>query len=158
MNKTGIAWGNRIGNNWIYQRQVNTKSIRIKDPDIRNLHKKVIANNYVWGIRNLELAKQVIENIHITSKPTKPQKEGINVTLKRTDKTKFQASIKGLIKPENVRKILNDLKFFEFDMEQMQTNNINGKTEILLIYNLDISLIPSFENTVKKLGWDMQRV
>ena len=61
-NKSGIAWVNRIGNKWVYQRNVNGKTILLKDSDIKKLHEIVIKNNHIWGIINYEKAKKVIEN------------------------------------------------------------------------------------------------
>lgn len=61
-NKSGIAWVNRIGNKWVYQRKVDGNTILLKDSDIINLHEIVIKNNHIWGIINYEKAKKVIEN------------------------------------------------------------------------------------------------
>lgn len=60
-NQTGIAWVNKIGNNFIYSRSVNGKNIRLKDSDITELYRKVKSKNQVWGIRDYDNASKYIE-------------------------------------------------------------------------------------------------
>ena len=57
INKSGIAWVNKNGNNWSYSRRINEKTVELKDPNIYNLHKKVINKNLTWGVRDFEKAK-----------------------------------------------------------------------------------------------------
>ena len=57
INKSGIAWVNKTGKTWTYSRRINEETIRIKDSNIYNLHKKVIKNNLTWGIRDYDRAR-----------------------------------------------------------------------------------------------------
>ena len=59
-NATGIAWVNKIGNRYIYARQVNGEMIRFVDDDIVKLYNKVISQNQVWGIRDYKKASTII--------------------------------------------------------------------------------------------------
>lgn len=153
MNKTGIAWVNRIGNNWIYQRQINCEIVKYANPDIRKLHKEVIKNNHIWGIRDLTLARQVINGnvpINPTTTVSKPE---VTAKLIRTTKNTFNAIIQGYVENKEVKKILKAFEFYELDIEKMETKRVKGKTEILIELNLNISLLNSFEETIKDLGW-----
>lgn len=80
MNKTGIAWVAKIGNNYIYQKQSSNKLIKIADPDIYELYNKVIKKNYVWGIRDINKAQKIIK------KTTPQQKEKVMVKYIRLEK------------------------------------------------------------------------
>ena len=60
INKSGFAWVNKIGNQWIYSRNLNGSYVKIKDEDIYNLYEKVISQNYVWGVRDINKAKRVL--------------------------------------------------------------------------------------------------
>ena len=78
-NKSGIAWVSKIGNNWIYKRQRNGKTVMITDPSIVKLHEKVIKNNQIWGIIDIEKARKVIESDSFeeldSEIPNKPENE-----------------------------------------------------------------------------------
>ena len=150
MNQTGIAWVNKVGNNYIYQRQCLNKNIRISDPDIYNLHKKVIAKNYVWGIRDINKARKIIKKENST-------KSNVTVTYQRKNKNTTNVIINGTINTKNARKTLNKLKFFDLDKRLSQEIRKKDKTEIKIVYELNISLIDSFNDTVKKLGWKIKR-
>lgn len=150
MNQTGIAWVNKVGNNYIYQRQCLNKNIRISDPDIYNLHKKVIAKNYVWGIRDINKARKIIKKENST-------KSNVTVTYQRKNKNTTNVIINGTINTKNARKTLNKLKFFDLDKRLSQEITKNNKTEIKIVYELDISLVNSFNDTIKKLGWKIKR-
>lgn len=151
MNKSGIAWVTRMGNNWVYQRQIDKKQIRISNPDIHKLHKEVLKQNHVWGIRNQKLAKQVIDGSDIV----KPSTEKVNVKYVRLNKKEFNAVAKGQIENNELVKVMNKLKFFELDIENMQIKRIKGKTEISIELTLNVSLLNSFENAVLDLGWGL---
>lgn len=96
MNKTGIAWVNRVGNNWVYTRQINKKSVSISDPNIYNLHKKVIRQGNVWGIRDISLARKVI-NSNSTMPSTATKSDIVRVYYNRLNKYEFKAEVKGTI-------------------------------------------------------------
>lgn len=150
MNKTGIAWVNRVGNNWVYSRKINSKTISISDGNLYNLHKRVIKQGHVWGIRDISLAEPIIKGQNTSGITTNK----VNVTYTRLNKQEFEAKIEGLIKHDQFKNSLNALAFFEYDLEKMETQKVNGKVRILMIYKLDISLINSFKEKIKELGWD----
>ena len=157
MNKTGIAWVNRGGNNWIYTRQVNTKTISISDPNIRTLHKKIIKQGQIWGIRDMSLARPIITtNKFPTSKP--PKKNKVKVEYKRLNEQEFQATAKGTIENNQFKSILTKLEFFTPDIQKTETKRVNGKTEILLILKIKITLIDKFEAKIKSMGWEIMEI
>ena len=59
--KTGIAWVNKIGNQWVYSRRSNNRNITIRDENICNLYEKVIKNKLTWGIRDFTKAKPILD-------------------------------------------------------------------------------------------------
>ena len=59
--KTGIAWVNKIGNQWVYSRRLNNRNIVIRDENICNLYEKVIKNKLTWGIRDFTKAKPILD-------------------------------------------------------------------------------------------------
>lgn len=152
MNQTGIAWVNPVGKKWVYTRQSNKKIINISDSDIRKLHKKVLAQNQVWGIRDLNRAKKIIKgNVSIVTQPV--SNTDIIVKYNRLNKKEFKATINGVIENNQFKNILSELEFFEYDLEKTQTKKINGKLEMLLEFKLDVSLMNPFREKVKQLGW-----
>ena len=70
-NATGIAWVNKIGNRYVYARQVNGEMIRFVDEDIVKLYNKVISQNQVWGIRNYKKASTIISQETVKNTPKK---------------------------------------------------------------------------------------
>lgn len=151
MNQTGIAWVNKSGNNWVYTRQINSQTIRFSDPDIRKLHKKVIGKNYVWGIRDPKKARKIIFGT------TNTTKSNVTVNYIRTSKNKFKVRIKGSIKNNELLTVLNKLKFFEVDMTKKEIKQVNDKTDIKIELDLNISLLNSFEEKIKSLGWKINK-
>ena len=146
MNQTGIAWVNKMGNNYVYQRQILNETIRISDSDIYQLHKKVISRNYVWGIRDMNKAQKII-------KKNSSNKNNVTAIFTRSSKNTFNVKIKGIIENNEVRETFNKLKFFEVDKKQSHEIKIGNKTKINLEYNLNISLLNSFKSKIRKLGW-----
>ena len=146
MNQTGIAWVYKVGNNYVYQRQHYNETIRIADPDIERLHKKVIARNYVWGIRDITKAKKII-------KKDFSDKNNITVTYKRTEEDRINIFIEGLIDTDNVKKTLNKFNFFEKDKVQSHEIRRNDKTKITIEYNINISLMNLFDDIIEDLKW-----
>jgi len=61
MNRTGIAWVNIIGKKWIYQKTHEKKPIKISNSNIYKLYQEVKDNNLPWGIRDLNIAKSLIQ-------------------------------------------------------------------------------------------------
>jgi len=153
MNKTGIAWVSRNGNNWTYARQENGKIKSFSDPNIRKLHKKVIGAGEIWGIRDMNLAKQTINNDHLPTKKPK-SKNKVTVVYDRLNKNEFTATVKGTINNNQYQIILRKLKFFTYDIEETKTRKVNGKTEIFILYRLNISMLNSFKEKSKELGWE----
>lgn len=161
MNKTGIAWVNQAGNNWVYARQDNSKTIKFSDPNIRNLHKKVIKDGNIWGIRDMTLAKTVINTNKlpgpVKNPPKKtPNKNKVIVTYERLNETEFKATVKGTIENNQYQSILNKLKFFERDQQFTETKRVKGKIEMTLVYKLNIALSESFKEKSKQMGWTVK--
>ena len=80
MNKTGIAWVNNTsaGTKWIYERRLKGKIIKIEDTNIYNLYNKVKNEGYIWGIRDYEKAKKIInipDDFEIPKKETKSKSD-----------------------------------------------------------------------------------
>lgn len=158
MNKTGIAWVNKAGSNWVYARQDNSKTIKISDPNIRNLHKKVIKAGNIWGIRDMTLAKTVINTNQLPRPVKNPPKQTSNknkVTVRydRLNEKEFKATVKGTIENNQYQSILNKLKFFEQDLQSTKTRKVKGKIEMTLVYKLNIGLSESFKEKSKQMGW-----
>lgn len=149
MNQTGIAWVNKVGNNYIYQNQSSKKHIKISDPDIYELYKKVISENHIWGIRDIDKARKIIKKT--------PAQENDKVTVKyqRSGKNNVKIEINGLVKNSEVKEIFNKLQFFNIDIEERYEKRINGQTQIQIKYNINISLLNTFENTIKEFKWDI---
>ncbi len=61
MNQSGIAWVNKIGNQWVYSKNSKRKQIKISDTDIYSLYLKVKKENQIWGIRDYERAGKIID-------------------------------------------------------------------------------------------------
>lgn len=64
MNQSGIAWISYNGVTWIYQRNVNNKTISFSDSDIFSLHEQVIKHNQPWGVRDFNLAEKFLKSIY----------------------------------------------------------------------------------------------
>jgi len=146
MNQTGIAWVSKAGNNWVYSRQIESRPVRFSVPDIKRLHKKVIGANYVWGIRDPNIARKIIN-------PSGNDKTKVTVVLDRLTKTKFKANIKGSIKSDELRKILNKLRFYEKDTVKKEIKQVGSKTNMKFELKLNTDVLNSFEHKVKTLGW-----
>ena len=70
-NATGIAWVNKIGNRYVYARQVNGEMVRFVDEDIVKLYNKVISQNQIWGIRDYKKASTIIPQETVKNTPKK---------------------------------------------------------------------------------------
>ena len=91
-NKSGFAWVNQIGDQWIYTRKIDKNIIKITDENIYILYEKVIKNNYEWGVRNIIKAKKSLEpysrpenNIKII----KPNTEEYDILIPLPEKYEF---------------------------------------------------------------------
>ena len=162
-NKTGIAWVNKIGNKWNYQRQKNGKSVRISDSDIVKLHKKVIDNDQIWGIIDIEKARKVIKTNSIDDeKPSKPvnQVKNSKVTVNYIEKSinKFEILIKGIIKNKDLVDILVRLDLFKGNINRIITTSLN-KEEYDMFIELEINkqLLHLFEDKIEDLGWKINK-
>lgn len=59
-NKTGFAWVTKIENKWKYSKNINDKTIEIIDENIYKLYEKVLSTNNFWGVINIKMAKNSI--------------------------------------------------------------------------------------------------
>ena len=60
MNKTGIAWTNYVGNQFIYSKQENGENHRFTAYDIHELYSNVLDAGLPWGIRDYSRAKDYL--------------------------------------------------------------------------------------------------
>lgn len=82
MNRTGIAWVNIIGKQWVYQKSEDNSPIKISNSNIYNLFKEVTNKNLPWGIRDLSIAKSIIiKNFELNPEnTTKKSDKAVNKT------------------------------------------------------------------------------
>ena len=162
-NKTGIAWVNKVGNTWHYQRQKNGKSVRISDPDIVKLHKKVIDNGQIWGIIDIDKAHKVIKTNSIDDeKPSKPVKQvkTSKVTVNYIGKSinKIEIFIKGIIKNKDLVDILVRLELFKGNINRIITTSPNKEEyEIFIELEINKKLLDLFEEKIKDLEWKINK-
>ena len=162
-NKTGIAWVNKVGNTWHYQRQKNGKSVRISDPDIVKLHKKVIDNGQIWGIIDIDKAHKVIKTNSIDDeKPSKPIKQvkTSKVTVNYIGKSinKIEIFIKGIIKNKDLVDILVRLELFKGNINRIITTSPNKEEyEIFIELEINKKLLDLFEEKIKDLEWKINK-
>lgn len=86
--ETGFAWVNKIGNHWTYSRIINRENVELADTNIYELHKKVMNNNLMWGVRDFNKAKKTLNQ---SPKPNhnRSKDEDILKPLSKNIKTKF---------------------------------------------------------------------
>ena len=164
-NKTGIAWVNPVGNKWVYQRKVNGIPIKFSDSDIRKLHDVVIKNNHVWGITDYDKAEKIIEtnNIPYTNEKkieeTKPTISSRNVKVTYIEKSDYEVDIliKGIIKKNELIKLLNRLELFEENIQRIITTSINKKVDIFIELELNKYSLKSFEEEIDDLNWKINK-
>ncbi|WP_305557530.1 hypothetical protein [Methanobrevibacter sp. V74] len=60
--KTGFAWVSETENEYSYQKIVDSELIIIEDSNIRKLHKEVVQEKFIWGVRDLIKAKETLRN------------------------------------------------------------------------------------------------
>ena len=61
-NRTGFAWTNKIGNQWIYTKTINKKQLKISDENFFKLYEKVISQKQIWGFIDKEKALKTVKN------------------------------------------------------------------------------------------------
>ena len=61
-NRTGFAWTNKIGKQWIYTKSINKKQLKISDENFFKLYEKVISQKQIWGFIDKEKALQTVKN------------------------------------------------------------------------------------------------
>ena len=157
-NKTGIAWVNKSGNKWIYQRQRNGKQIRFNASDIHELHKKVISNKQIWGIIDLKKAKQIIESDNDINE-SKPIITTSNVTVIYIEKfvNLYDVLIKGYVKNNELINILNRIDLFEENIKRIITTSTNNQADIFIELNLNKNDLIVFEEKINDLGWKINK-
>ena len=164
-NKTGIAWVNKVGNTWFYQRQQNGKVVKFSDSNIFKLHEKVIKNNQIWGIFDINKASKVIETNSIDDsqdyKPPKSTKPRItsDVTVNYIEKPKgqFEILIKGIIKNKDLIIVLSRLDLFKEDIKRIITTAINNESDIFIELEINKYSLHSFEEKIEDFGWEIIR-
>ena len=162
-NKSGIAWVSKVGKNWSYKRQRNGKIIQITDPSIIKLHEKVISNNQVWGILDLEKARKVIESESIVEQDfeyinkTKSSIGKVSVTYIETSRNKFEILIKGIVKNKDLIDILIRFDLFKENIKRIITNSHNNESDIFIELELNKYSLPSFEEKIEEFGWKINK-
>lgn len=163
MNKTGIAWVNKVGNNWVYQRQNNGKKLRIEDSNIVKLYEKVVNNNQIWGITDIDKARIVIETNSIPiSEPKKIEKPSISrsqVTVNYIEKSvnEFEILIKGVINNKDLFDVLNRFDSFKENIKRVVITSINKQSDIFIELELNKYSLRSFEEKLEDLGWKINK-
>ena len=155
-NRTGIAWVNKIGNRWVYQRKVNGVKIKFDDKDICNLHKIVIKNNQIWGILDFDKAMPIIESNKLESEVSKPQiSTNYNVIVNYIEKPMGEVDIiiKGVIKSKDLIFILNKFELFKEDIKRIITTSLNNEVDMFIELEIKKSLKNKFEEEIRDLGW-----
>lgn len=155
-NKSGIAWVNKVGNNWFYQRQRNGKTIRIGDSDIHKLHEKVIKNKQVWGILDYEKARKTIEGNEIPEIEKSPQptiSSKVNVTFLERQMSKIDVIIKGMIKNNELINVLNVFDQFEEDIKRIVTTSMDNEVDIFIELEINATMMKALKEIVGELGW-----
>ena len=155
-NRTGIAWVNKIGNRWVYQRKVNGVKINFDDKDICNLHKIVIKNNQIWGILDFDKAMPIIESNKLESEVSKPQiSTNYNVIVNYIEKPMGEVDIiiKGVIKSKDLIFILNKFELFKEDIKRIITTSLNNEVDMFIELEIKKSLKNKFEEEIRDLGW-----
>lgn len=116
-------------------------------------YEKTILNWYNAGRLGNKNHAKFYKDCENAKKHQTVNKNKVFVTYKRLNKKEFKATVKGTIENNQYQSILRKLDFFENDIEKTNTKKVNGKTEILIIFRLDTSLLNSFKSKVKQLGW-----
>ena len=164
-NKTGIAWVNKVGDNWIYQRQRNGKVIRFNDSSIVKLHEKVIKNNQIWGIIDIEKARRVIEtNSLADEQDVKPSKEikpiidsKVTVNYIEKPRNEYEILIKGIVRNKDLIDVLNRLDLFKENIKRIITNSINNESDIFIELVVNKYSLRAFEEKIEDLGWKINK-
>lgn len=157
INKSGFAWVNKNGLLWQYAGNINDKYEKINDYNIYNLHKKVISQNLIWGVRDIIKAKETLRN------EKKPEDYVLNTDIK-TDKkvtvnyltknaSNINIIIKGTIQNDELMYVLLKFKLFEDYIMRILSNKKHNEIDILIELDLDVNLLSKFEKEIKNLGW-----
>ena len=171
---TGFAWVNKIGKNWVYQRQINGKPLKINNSNIFELYKEIKDKDYVWGVRDIEKAKlslrlNVYNSVSDVSKPdssfnenksdnsndssnTNKKDSGLNkqnltITYLNNDSESKNVIVKGIIKNTELINVLNHLKEFEKEIDRLiSTSKGFDLIDIFIELNISNSKIKLFED------------
>ncbi|SDA57160.1 hypothetical protein [Methanobrevibacter millerae] len=61
-NRTGFAWTNKSGNNWIYSKSINKQQLKITDENFYILYEKVLDSGNIWGVIEINKAINTLKN------------------------------------------------------------------------------------------------
>ena len=165
-NRTGIAWVNKLGSKWVYQRQRNGKIIRFYSESIYGLYEKVKNANQIWGILDIEKAQKTIETNSIVDKiPNKSLKSSNNiindskVTVNYLEKStdNLEILIRGTIRNEDLFEVLIRFELFKENINRIITNSINNESDIFLELEINKKLLPIFEEKIEDLDWKINK-
>lgn len=156
-NKTGIAWVNKVCNNWVYSRMINGKQTVIKNEDITKLFEEVIENGLVWGVRDFKKAKKYlpINDDKIANK--KLISSDINITCDTPKRKKVLITINGLIKNNELLKLLNSISEFEKNILKIKTITKQNKMDVLIELKLSSKRVSLFENKMNENGFEVNK-
>lgn len=156
---TGIAWVSKNKNRWVYNRKYKNQIIRLSAENIRDLYDKVIANNGVWGIIDIDKAKAIIDpenkNKNVKNKTKLKGKNNIIVTYIEKSKTRTEIIIKGRVKISNLLEVINQLEIFELNFKRIVTTTINNNVDLFIELEMSKNSISFFEKQINKYGWEI---
>ena len=164
-NRTGIAWVNKGRNKWFYKRQQNGKIVTFSDSNIIKLYEKVISNNQIWGIIDIDKARKAIETNSLDDKQyskyskIKPIAIDSQVTVNYIEKSnkEFEILIRGIIKNKDLIEVLSRLELFKENIKRIITNSINKDADIFIELEINKGLLSVFEEKIEDLGWKLNK-
>ena len=152
---TGIAWVNQKGNRWIYNLKIDEKIIRLTSDDIHKLHEKVLDNNGIWGVIDIDKARKTINPDSLRKNPKKIGNVSVNYIDK--SKTKSDVIIKGNIRNNQLYLVLNKLKDYELDFKRILTTSVSNRLDIFVELEIYKNSKNIFEDKIKSMGWKINR-
>ena len=136
---------------------INGKQTVIKNEDITKLFEEVIENGLVWGVRDFKKAKKYlpINDDKIANK--KLISSDINITCDTPKRKKVLITINGLIKNNELLKLLNSISEFEKNILKIKTITKQNKMDVLIELKLSSKRVSLFENKMNENGFEVNK-
>lgn len=141
-NKTGFAWVNKVGNQWFYSRNVDGQSVKFSNYDIYKLYEEVLKNNMIWGVRDLNKARQSLKEPTVKTQ-TQPSKSSTSlITLNVPVDKKDKKSLKLLAERNNrsMRDLLTEEANHILNENKTINHHIKPKNSVYLLFQIDEDL------------------